>query len=174
MTDPVFLWCLTGASHMLGECVEAFKQAEASLDVAETPAGRQVLEYLGLSEQVKGFSRKIYLQQDVGPHPMLVTKLSLYKKIFIAPATANTIAKIRYGIADSLATNIAAQAVKRNLTPVILPTDAEKKISTRWGCGETEITARSVDLENLSTVRESGEFKVIESPDQLRQELKLG
>jgi len=49
--------------------------------------------------------------------------LKAFPVLFVGPATANTVAKIKVGIADTLVTNIVAMAVKGGVRVLILPTD---------------------------------------------------
>ncbi len=54
-----------------------------------------------------------------------------YDLVVIAPCTANTVAKAVYGIADSLAGNIIAQAVKSRTGVYVLPTDIDRVLETK-------------------------------------------
>ena len=46
----------------------------------------------------------------------------------LTPATSNTVAKIVYGIADTLVTNCAAQAMKSGVPCYIVPVDQEDDV----------------------------------------------
>ena len=57
--------------------------------------------------------------------------LHRYDVIIIAPATSNTVAKIAHGIADTLPTIVANQALKSGTPLIILPADhAERSVTT--------------------------------------------
>jgi len=47
----------------------------------------------------------------------------IYDALFVSPTTSNTVAKIAYGIADSLVTNAVAHAVKGGVQVFIVPVD---------------------------------------------------
>ncbi len=49
-----------------------------------------------------------------------------YDLLVVSPATANTIAKIVHGIADTLVTNAVAQAGKGKVKTIIMPVDLEE------------------------------------------------
>ena len=51
--------------------------------------------------------------------------------LIIAPATANTVAKIAHGIADSLVTNAAALSSKAGVPVYVLPTDVAEAAQTK-------------------------------------------
>ncbi|MDL5502694.1 MAG: flavoprotein, partial [Candidatus Methanoperedens sp.] len=57
--------------------------------------------------------------------------LKKYDALVLTPATSNTIAKLAYGIADTLVTNAVAQAVKGNVPVYIVPVDIEGHIESK-------------------------------------------
>lgn len=57
--------------------------------------------------------------------------LNKYDALVVTPATSNTIAKLAYGIADTLVTNAVAQAVKGNVPVYIVPVDIEGHIESK-------------------------------------------
>jgi dihydromethanopterin reductase (acceptor) len=67
-------------------------------------------------------------EQEQGFSSPLVGRLAKgeYDLVIVSPCTANTVAKIVAGIADSLITNVVAQAVKSATPAYIVPTDFEK------------------------------------------------
>jgi len=54
-------------------------------------------------------------------------QLGKYDLFLVSPVSANTIAKIAYGIADTLIPNCIAQAIKGGQTVYIFPSDQESK-----------------------------------------------
>jgi len=52
--------------------------------------------------------------------------LGRYDLLIVSPATANTVAKIVHGIADTLVTNAVAQAGKGKVRTIIVPVDLEE------------------------------------------------
>ena len=71
------------------------------------------------------------------------------------PATANTVAKIVVGIADTLVTNAVAQANKADIPIYIFPVDQKPgSLTTVLPSGESfTLTAREVDLVNVEKLK---------------------
>lgn len=132
------LWCVTGAGQFLSESLEAMdKLAQAGqaghLTLVFSRAGYEVCCMYGLLSEIETKYSDIVLEEKQGASSPFVGRLSRreYDKVVVAPCTANTTAKIACGIADSLVSNIVAQAGKCKVPVYILPTDAVKKQKTR-------------------------------------------
>jgi len=163
------LWCVTGASHRLAETVEAFAEAGVEVDVVFSTAGADVARQVGLHEKICSLASSVFPETDVGVSPALVTQLGGYDRIVVLPCTANTVAKLRFGIADTLITNIISQALKKNKPVTVLPTDAVSLVESPWRGGTTPIHCRDIDVENAQTLKHLGEVTVVDSPaDALR------
>ncbi|HHQ44537.1 MAG TPA: hypothetical protein ENN13_00180 [Candidatus Altiarchaeales archaeon] len=163
------LLVVTGASHMLSETVRAFRDCSAKVDVAFTVSGEMVSKSLGFEKNFKAFAKNVFYESAVGASPMSIVRLSMYDRIIVAPASANTCAKIAHGIADSLASNIVAQALKRNVEVFVLPTDTAPNVKSAWKDGFVEIKCRKIDLENMQRLKEQGEVKILESPKKISE-----
>ncbi|MCP8317234.1 MAG: archaeoflavoprotein AfpA, partial [archaeon] len=110
--------------------------------------------------------------------PFIAGQLQIgkFKFLLVAPATANTVAKIVNGIADSLATNAVSQAQKGNVPVYILPVDQETengKITTILPTGEKmDLTMRDVDLMNLRKLKEMKGITIITRPYEIEEIIK--
>jgi dihydromethanopterin reductase (acceptor) len=129
------LWCVTGAGQFLSESIDELNKhtVESQVTLVLSKAGQEVCRMYGLLPDLeKRYSEIIYESNQGGSSPV-VGRLSQneYDLVLIAPCTANTVAKIVSGIADSLASNIAAQAGKCKVPLYVLPTDAVKKQKTK-------------------------------------------
>jgi dihydromethanopterin reductase (acceptor) len=129
------LWCVTGAGQFLSESVEAmnmFAQGN-SVTLVFSRAGYEVCRMYGLLGELEKKYPEVIFEESQGASSPVVGCLSQkeYEKVVIAPCTANTAAKIVCGIADSIVSNIVAQAGKCKVPVYILPTDAVKKQKTR-------------------------------------------
>jgi len=129
------LWCVTGAGQFLSESVEAFSRLSGDTQVtpALSKAGREVCRMYGCLSILEKKYPKIILEDAEGASFPAVGRLTRgeYNAVIVAPCTANTCAKIVSGIADSLVSNIVAQAGKCKVPVYILPTDAVRKQKTR-------------------------------------------
>ncbi len=130
-------WAITGAGHFLEETFEVINQLVKTQKVTVTPflsaAGKQVMQTYGLLNKLIELSSGGYLQEIVtestkDPGFSVAGRfiLDMYDVLVVSPATANTVAKIVYGIADNLVTNLVAQAQKASIPVYVIPTDQKE------------------------------------------------
>lgn len=153
-------WGITGSGDKIRETValmvELYKKYDLEVHVYLSREGEVVLKFYRMVNDVKRFFPKVTTEH--GPNaPFLSGKLQMgtYSLFLIAPATANTVAKIAYGIADSLISNSAAQAMKVNVPVYIFPVDQhEGEVVTKLPDGrDLKLRIRKVDLENVERLR---------------------
>lgn len=106
---------------------------------------------------------------DAGPNSPFIAgplQMGYYDFLLIAPATANTVAKIVYGIADTLVTNSVSQTAKGKTPIFILPVDQKRgTVKTSAPSGRTfELTMREVDIENSEKLAKMENITVLEDP----------
>lgn len=139
MGKPI-AWGITGGGHFLIETFEVMSKVSnrASVTSFVSRAGEEVIRIYGLTDELEKISPGAHYSEVIrgtkdGYSSIHSGRLArgVYSKLVIAPATANTIAKIAHGIADTLVTNAAAQAFKAKLPVLILPTDHPSVKSTR-------------------------------------------
>ena len=124
-------FAFTGAGHLLHESVQLARKlaGEHEVTILLSGAACDVLKMYGLYDNVVGLTGGKYreLATDLNQkHSYPITgRLSLgkYDLLIVSPATANTVSKIVYGIADTLVTNAVAQAGKGAVKTYIVPVD---------------------------------------------------
>ncbi len=127
-------WCITGAGHFLEESYEVFrtikKEQEIKITTFISNAGVEVLRMYGIFDKLKEISsgdymEEIFTEPEQGSSSPKAGRFSLkkYDAVVVSPATSNTVAKIAYGIADSLVTNVVSLAMKACIPVYIVPTD---------------------------------------------------
>jgi len=133
-------WAVTGAGHYLAESVAAMREISRENRVCTfvSKAGEEVLRMYGLFDQLPeisggGYLEEIFLEREEGSSSPKTGRFMMNKfdLLIIAPATANTVAKMAVGIADSLATNAAALANKAEVPVYVLPTDVKDSAETQ-------------------------------------------
>ena len=137
--------------------------------------GKVVLEFYKLLEEVKEHFPKV--SPELGPNaPFLSGKIQLgkYNFVLIAPATANTVAEIAYGIADSVIANSAAQAMKADVPVYILPVDQkEGEILTKLPDGrDLKLRMRKEDVENVEKLRRMRGITVLSRVGEIEEVVK--
>jgi dihydromethanopterin reductase (acceptor) len=100
-------------------------------------AGEEVLRMYGLFDRLKeisggGYMEEVFLEREEGASSPSTGRFMMnrFDLLIVAPATANTVAKIVSGIADTLPTNAAALANKAAVPVYVLPTDVLESAKT--------------------------------------------
>ena len=168
------VWGITGAGDYLLETLDVMRRVSGDLGLSVTVVlsenGELVVKWYGLWDEVRAEFGKVRSERGANV-PFLAGPLQLghYAFFFISPGTANTVAKIAYGIADSLITNCVAQAVKGGTPVYIDPVDQ------KLGSQETEgpqgekisIVTRQIDVENADRLRSMAGINVLSHPDEI-------
>ncbi|WNY27249.1 archaeoflavoprotein AfpA [Methanolapillus ohkumae] len=170
-------WGISGAGDRLVETVEAMKLLKAqgySLDVFVSKEGETVLKWYKLPEDLKSAFSSYHVEKSANS-PFILGDLQTgkYDALVIAPATANTVAKIAHGISDTLLTNAVAQAAKSGLPIYIFPVDSQKgSVTTKAPDGrEFELTMRKIDLKNTKVVSKMECITVVKNPEKIVKKL---
>ena len=144
------LWCITGAGGQLRRIFQAFREfrsrrSDVEVGVALSRAAEDVARIYGILDRLKEVSSGgryggIYrdaswsgITEDGVPLGGRIS-LNRYSLVVIAPASSNTIAKIAAGIADTLPTTSASQAIKSRTPLIIFPADHAGHPSTTLPC----------------------------------------
>ena len=108
--EKKWAWVLTGSGHFFNETIELINKIK-NVDLFVSKAAEEVL----IMYKKKGkISENIKIYKDNSASSVSVGKFykGTYHTLIMAPTSSNTVAKCVYGISDSLATNIFAQAGK--------------------------------------------------------------
>lgn len=151
---------------------ELKEEPNLKITVIVSKAGEQVFRRYNLWDRLNSTFDKVKKETNANV-PFIAGPLQIgrYDLLIVAPLTANSTAKIAYGIADTLITNAVAQTLKGN-TPVILyPVDQTNEPVTTFGPDGIEftITPRDVDLMNVSRLQEMRGITILQSPSMITQ-----
>jgi len=172
-------WGITGSGDLLPETVSAMQKvvsldSETRLYIFLSRAARQVVRWYNLNRALESLSSKVFQEVDANttePFYYLPGALQQGKFNFflVCPATANTVAKVVNGIADTLITNSVAQATKANIPTYILPVDQSRgRITTKLPSGQTmELEMRQIDLDNVNRLSCMRSIHVLHSPSEI-------
>lgn len=136
-------WGITGAGHFMKETLDVFLQLKREFDVMITvflsKAGEEVARMYGVFERLRmvapgGYYQEVILESGEGASFPKAGRFASgkYSALIISPATANTVAKMAFGICDTLITTAFAQAMKSRVPVYVVPTDYDE--------GEVETT----------------------------------
>lgn len=174
-----FAWAITGAGDYMPDAVQVMKEIVTEHDVKVliflSNAGLQVIKWYKLMDDLKSISSTLRTEIDANT-PFIAGTLQkgTYRFLVVMPASANTVAKIAYGIADTLITNSVAQAMKTSVPIYIYPVDQTPgSVTTVLPSGEKmELTTRKVDLENVERLRSMAGMTVLAHPSEIKTHLQ--
>ncbi|MCW7076079.1 archaeoflavoprotein AfpA [Methanosarcinales archaeon] len=173
-TSLKIAWGITGSGDRIEETVEFMEQIKERYNLDIVPyaskEGEVVLKFYKLLNRVKeGFPG--YKVERSSNAPFLAAKLQMgeYDLFIICPATANTVAKIAHGIADSLLSNSAAQAMKVGVPVYIYPVDQKVgEMTTILPDGrEMKLKIREEDVKNTDALRDMEGMTVLNTIDEI-------
>ena len=116
--------------------MEELAAKEFDITVFISQAGLEVVRMYGLERRLRAVADGSYYRELVTPSDgascSKAGRLSMgrYLALVASPATANTVAKVVNGIADTPPTIAIAQALKGGVPVFVVPTDAEPEYET--------------------------------------------
>jgi archaeoflavoprotein AfpA len=167
-------WGITGSGDHVKETIEAMitlqKESDARVDVIVSRAAEQVLRWYKVWDRLNEAFAKVMKETNANvPFVAGPLQIGKYDLLVVAPLTANSTAKIAYGIADTLVTNAVAQTLKGSTPVLLFPVDqVPGEVDTVAHDGTSfSIKTRQVDLENAQKVREMLGVTIATSPSNL-------
>ena len=154
------LWGITGTGFVLQESIDLMKEIQrdygVKLTVILSKEGAAVVKWykkwLALTEAVE----KVKVEKTPNI-PFYAGPLQLGKFDFFlcCPVSANTVAKIVHGIADTLITNCVAQAIKGEQIVYLFPSDQdiEPIVTSRPDGSPLTLKIRDVEIENIKKLK---------------------
>ncbi|MFX1601798.1 MAG: flavoprotein [Promethearchaeota archaeon] len=169
------IWGITGTGYVLQESIDLMRelQREYNIDltVILSKEGAAVVKWykkwLTLTEAVE----KVKIEKTPNI-PFYAGPLQLGKFDFflVCPVSANSIAKIVHGIADTLITNCIAQAIKGGQTVYIFPSDQDTEpiVTSRPDGSPLVLKIRDIELENIKKLKQMERIVVISDFAQIK------
>jgi len=169
------VWGITGSGDRIAEVFEVMGELAEHKEFAITSvlsrAAVKVVNWYKLKEKLDGISKKVFVEEDANT-PFIVGPLQTgeFDCLLVAPATANTVAKVVNGIADTLITNAISQTNKTSTPIYILPVDQKKGTTTTIlpGGKKLELTMRDVDIENTSKLKTMNGIVTLSNPGDIK------
>ncbi len=168
------VWGISGSGDKMPETVAAMVEVQKRLDVEITAAvsiaGVRVLRWYKLTETVEEIAKSVKIEKDANS-PFITGPLQIgqYDCLLVAPATANSVAKIAHGIEDTMLTNAVGQTAKSTTPIYIMPVDLRPgtTVTMRPGGERLELKIREIDVENTNKLRTMEGITVFESPSEI-------
>ena len=166
---PRWAWALTGSGHFFKECLGLIRGLE-EVDLFVTKAATEVLRMYRQELDLPG-SARIFRDTAASAPPVGHFYYGVYHTLVLAPATSNTVAKCVYGISDSLATNVFAQAGKCQVPAIVFACDTAPELETEAPKGMVKVYPRRIDLENTDRLKSFETTLVVETLGELESAL---
>ena len=160
-------WAISGSGHYIEECVE-FMLTLDHVDLYLSQAGEEVLKMYGISLASLKDKMPVYRDKAASAPPVGLFYKGYYHTLVMAPTTSNTIAKCSLGIADSLVTNLYAQAGKCRVESIVYPCDTAPELETTApGNKKFMVYPRPIELKATDKLRDFPFTQVVDDVDQL-------
>jgi len=169
------IWGITGTGYVLQESIDLMKELQeeynVDLTVILSKEGAAVVKWykkwLALTEAVK--SVKIEKTPNI-PFYAGPLQLGNYDLFLACPVSANSVAKIVYGIADTLITNCVAQAIKGGQKVYIFPSDQDTEpiFTSRPDGSPLVLKIRDIELENIKKLKQMEGIVVISDFSEIK------
>ena len=154
------IWGMTGTGYLIKESIDLMKELQDNYDIRTTV----ILSKEGAAV-VKWYKQWLYLKEVIenpqvektpnNPFYAGPLQIGKYDFFIVCPVSANSVAKICYGIADTLITNCVAQAIKGGVTAYLLPSDQDlEPITTSRPDGSPLVLKiRDIEIENINKLK---------------------
>jgi dihydromethanopterin reductase (acceptor) len=152
-------WAITGSGHFFEESLELIGGL-AAVDLFVSKAAAEVIR---MYKSRLPSDLQVFRDTTASAAPVGRFYDGYYHTLVVAPATSNTVAKFVYGISDTLATNVFAQAGKCRVPVIVFACDTAPELETRAPGGIVKVWPRRVDLENVEKLKTFEATTVVES-----------
>jgi flavoprotein len=166
LETPRWAWVLTGSGHFFTESFALIHELPAC-DVFISKAAAEVLRMYKLKPDFPETTR-VLQDKTASAIPVGEFYHGVYHTVVIAPASSNTVAKCVWGISDTLATNVFAQAGKCRIPSIVFACDTAPELETMAPHGLVKVYPRRIDLENTERLKSFERTEVVESLADLR------
>jgi dihydromethanopterin reductase (acceptor) len=158
-------------SHGIGTFLQRVPAHGRELDEVDLFVSRAATELVRMHRQEFKLPKAARVFRDTTASAALVELFYYgnYHTLILAPATLNTVAKCV--VADTLVTNVFAQARKCRLPAMVFACDTAPELETEAPKGMVKVYPREIDLKNTERLKSFESTVVVESLEVLRTAL---
>ena len=169
--DQKWAWVLTGSGHFFDESL-AILRTLGNCDVFVSKAAEEVLRMYKHRGEIFPPDSVVYRDTTASAAPVGQFYKGLYHTLVMAPVSSNTIAKMVFGISDTLVTNVYAQAGKCRVPSIVFACDTAPELETMAPAGMVKVYPRRIDLDNVARLRDFEATTVVESMADLERAIE--
>jgi dihydromethanopterin reductase (acceptor) len=161
-------WAITGSGHYLRETMQILKSLK-DVDIFLSKAAAEIIKQYGFQPQLDAMRHRVFLDKTASSVPVEFFYEGKYHTLVIAPVTSNTVAKMVYGVSDSLVTNLYAQAGKTRVTSIVFACDTAPELESEAPKENiVKVYPRQIDLENVQKLAQFEATEVVDSIEALQ------
>jgi len=161
-------WAVTGSGHFFEECLELIRRLH-DIDLFVSKAAAEVIR---MYKSRLPADIRIFRDTTASAAPVGLFYEGVYHTLVVAPATSNTVAKFVYGISDTLATNVFAQAGKCRVPVIVFACDTAPELETKAPGGMVKVWPRRIDLDNVEKLKGFEGTTTVESMAELTEAIE--
>ena len=154
------VWAITGTGYVLQESIDLMRRLQeiysVDLTVLLSKEGETVVKWYKKWQALNEVVERIKVEKTANlPFYAGPLQLGNYDMFIVCPTSANSVAKIVYGIADSLITNCVAQAIKGGQMVYIFPSDQDLEpiVTSRPDGSPLILKIRDIEIENIKRLK---------------------
>jgi len=169
------MWGITGTGYLIQESIDLMKELQENYEVDITimlsKEGAVVVKWYGQWDYLNEVVKKVRVENTPN-NPFLAGPLQLgkYNFFIVCPVSANSVAKIVYGIADTLVTNCVAQTIKGGTPVYLFPSDQhlEPIVTSKPDGTPLILKIRDIEIENINKLRTRQGITVISEFSEIK------
>ncbi len=176
MSEVRFVWGITGSGYLIKESIELMNQLQehykVDLTVALSKEGAIVVKWYKQWDYLNEVVKKVKVETSPN-NPFLAGPLQIgkYDFLLVCPVSANSVAKIVYGIADTLITNCVAQTIKGGIPVYLLPSDQHDTpiVTSRTDGSPLILKIRDIEMQNIKLLRKMKGLTLFSDFEELKK-----
>lgn len=173
-----FVWGMTGTGFLLKESIDLMKELiqnfDAEITVMLSKEGAVVVKWYKQWDYLNEVIDRVRIEKTAN-NPFLAGPLQIgkYDFLLICPVSANSVAKIVCGIADTLVTNCVAQTIKGGVPVYLLPSDQHKEpiVTSKPDGSPLILKIRDIEIENVNKLKKMEGITTIANFSELKNML---
>ncbi len=169
------MWGITGTGYVLQESINLMKELQENhnvdLTVILSKEGAAVVKWYKKWFLLTEIVKKVKVDKTPNiPFYAGPLQLGQYDMFLVCPVSANSVAKIVYGIADSLITNCVAQAIKGGVKVYLFPSDQDLEpiVTSRPDGSPLVLKIRDIEIENIERLKKMEGINVISDFSEIK------
>ena len=171
------MWGVTGTGYVLQESIDLMKELqekykdEIQITVMLSKEGEAVVKWYKQWNYLTETVKRVHTEKSPNiPFFAGPLQIGKYDMFLLCPVSANSVAKIVYGIADTLITNCVAQAIKGGVTVYIFPSDQDLEpiITSRPDGSPLVLKIRDIEIKNIKKLNNMEGIHVISNFSEIK------